>query len=119
MRSASSRGIGYLSENEVSLPRGFPPVPVDRLQHELDTGRERDEPIGARADRTLLEPFVADLLDVFLGHDPPGAGRARVEREEIGPRRLQAKANTVRAGGLDRGDPLLERLVGGAPVAVE
>src|SRR5262249_28568953 len=97
----------------------FPPVWLDRLRDQLHAWRERDEAVWARPDRKLLEPFVADLLYVFLGHDPAGARRARVEREEVGPRLLEPEADACRIWDLDRRDPLLEGLARGATVALE
>ena len=36
-----------------------------------------DELVGAEADRVLLEPVGADLLEVVLRHDPAGGARER------------------------------------------
>ena len=89
------------------------------LQRQLDAGRERHEFVRPGPDRRLLEAVVADLLDIFLRHDPAGAGGAAVERQKIGPRVLQREAHMPRIGGFDRGDPLLEHVVRGAAIALE
>src|SRR5262249_34919586 len=44
------------------------------LQRELDAGLETHDLVRAGADWRFLEPLVADPFDVFLGHDPGGAG---------------------------------------------
>src|SRR5687768_244583 len=67
----------------------------------------------------LLVALVPDLLDVLLRYDPARAGRARVEDEEVGPRLLETKPHPAGRRDLDGGDALLERLVGGAAVALE
>ena len=95
------------------------PVRLEGLQYQLDAGRERHEPVRAGAHRRLLVALVADLFDVLLGHDPAGAGRVRVEGEKVGPGLLQAETHPAGIGRLDRGDAFLERLGGGAPVALE
>src|SRR4029450_6672433 len=73
--------------------RQLSPVLIEGLEDELDTRAERDEPVGTGADRSLLEALVTDLLDVFPGHDPAGAGGGGVERHEgrPGPREANAE----------------------------
>src|SRR5262245_37707099 len=53
--------------------RGLAPVAVERLQDQLDSGRERDDLVGPGAHRRLLEPVVAHALDVLLRNDPAAA----------------------------------------------
>src|SRR5256885_10600420 len=60
--------------------------PYTTLFRSLHARRERDELVGAGADRQLLVALLAHPLHVLLGHDPAGARRARVERHEVGPR---------------------------------
>src|SRR5262249_38396150 len=71
---------------------------------------ERDELVGPGADRRSLEAIVADLFDVLLRHDPAGAGgRRAVERQEVGPRLLEAEADAMRVDKVDARGPRLER----------
>src|SRR5439155_19938578 len=100
--------------------RGLAPVAIVRVQHELDPGVERRELVRAGADGRLLEALVTDLLDVLLGNDPArAAGRRAVERHEVGPRLLQAKAHAVGVDDLDSGDLLLQQTGGRALVSLE
>src|SRR5437899_5110757 len=85
-RGGARRIVGHDLEHEPVDARHLAPVPLERLHHELDPGRERDEPKRAGADGSLLEAIVADLLDVSLGDDPPDArSRRAVVRQEIRP----------------------------------
>ncbi len=119
-RARQARGlVGNRSQDKALHVRRLAPVLFERVDDELDTRGERDEPVWPGADRRFLESFVADLLDILLGHDPAGAGRAHVERHEVGPRPLEAKANPSGIRRLDRGDAVLERLGGGPAVALE
>ena len=99
--------------------RRLSPVLIEGLEDELDARAERDEPVGASADRSLLEALVADLFDVFPGHDPAGAGGGRVERHEVRPRPLETNADTPRVRRLDGRHTLLQRLLRDAPVTLE
>jgi len=102
-----------------ALDRGsLAPVRLEGFQHQLDAGRKGHELVGPGAHWRFLVPVVPDLLDVLLGNDPAGAGGARVEGEEVGPRRLEAEAHAAGIGCLDTGHPVLERLRGGALVAL-
>ena len=98
-------------EHQALDARGLAPVLVERLERQLHARRERDELVGAGADRRLLVSLVADLLHVLLGHDPAGSGGAGVEREEVGPRRFELEADLVGVGRLDGGHPVLDLLV--------
>ena len=97
--------------------RRLAPIPLEGLKHELDAGRERDEFIGTGTDRRLLERLVADLLDVFLRHDPAGAARIRIEVQKVGPRLFQLEADMLRIGCLDRREIGLHQVVRCAAVA--
>src|SRR5438093_3404455 len=68
----------------------------------------------------LPESVVADLRHVLLGDDDPGArGRRSVERHEVRPGRVQAKAHGERIDDLHLFDAGLE-LLGARPlVALE
>src|SRR5437870_13841629 len=67
----------------------------------------------------LSKSVVADLLDIFLRHDPAGACRARIEGQEVRPRLLEPEADPSRVGSLDAGDPVSEHLVRVAAVSLE
>src|SRR6185436_12178007 len=95
------------------------PVPLERLEDKLHSRLERDELVGAGADRRLLEAFRADFLDVFLRHDPARAGRRGIERQEIRPRLLQLEADMPGVRRFDRGDTSLQQIVRDAAVAIE
>jgi hypothetical protein len=100
--------------------RRLEPVTLEGLEHELDARRERDEAIGPGSDRMLLEALLADLLDVFLGHDPAGAGgRRAVEGHEVGPGLLEAKTDPLGIDHVDAGDPRLEGAGARPPIALE
>ena len=104
-----------------ALHRGaFAPVAVERLEHQLDPGGERDEAIGPGADRRLLEAVLAHPLHVALGNDPGGPGRGRrVEGHEVRPGLLEADAHVAGVHDFHRGHPRLEGGRGPAPVALE
>ena len=100
--------------------RRLAPVALVRFQHHLHAGVEGYELVGSRADRSLLEPVLADLLHVGLGHDPGSTGRRRgKERHEIRPGLAQPDANPQRVDDLDACNLLLEELGGGAAIALE
>src|SRR5262244_326590 len=61
-------------EDEPLHARDFSPVAFEGLHDDLDTRRRADELVRPGADRRLLEALVADLFDIFLRHDPAGAG---------------------------------------------
>ena len=113
-------GVGDPLEHQALHARRLAPVPVEGLEHQLHAGRDGDEAVGPGADRRLLEAVLADLLDVLARNDPrrPG-GRGRVERHEVRPRLLEPEADAPGIDRLDRGHPLLQRLRGDAPVALE
>ena len=106
-------------EDEALDRRLLAPILVERLEHELHPGGERDELVGTGADRRLLETVVADLLDVALGHDPARPGRRCVEGQEIRPWRLQAEADVPGIGRFDRLDTRLQQVVRDAAIALE
>src|SRR5207248_10914530 len=63
----------------------------------------------------FLEAGVADLFDVFLRNDPPGAAGARIEGQKVGPRLVELEADMPGIGCLDRRHLLLdEPLICGA-----
>src|SRR5256885_15715642 len=93
--------------------------PYTTLFRSLHARRERDELVGAGADRQLLVALLAHPLHVLLGHDPAGARRARVERHEVGPRAGEPEADARGVRRLHRRDLVLQELVRGAAVAVE
>jgi len=120
LQARQARGlVGNRSQDEALHVRRLAPVLLEGVDDELDTRGERDEPVWTGADRRFLEPFVADLLDVFLRHDPAGAGGADVESQEVGPRPLEAKAHASGVRRLDRRHTVLQRLGGGAAVTLE
>ena len=83
-------------EDEPLHRRHLAPVALERLHDQLDPRRVADEPVGTETDRLLLEPVVADPLDVLLRHHPARAAHQRsVERHEVGPRLVQEKAHAV------------------------
>jgi len=95
-------GLGDDLEHESLDRRDLAPVRLVGLHDQLDPDRVAHEPIGAQADRLLLEAFVADSLDVLLRHDPAGArGQGAIERHEIRERLVQLEAH---ADGIDHRD---------------
>ena len=107
-------------EDEALHARRLAPVPLERLEHQLDARRERDEPVRAGPDRRLLEAVLAHLLDVLPGDDPRGARRRRaVEGHEVRPRLLETEPDAPGIRSLDRGDLLLEHLRRDAAVPLE
>ena len=112
--------LGHDLPHQALDGRRLAPVAVVRLEHQLDAGIERRELVRSGPDRRFLEALVADLLDVLLRHDPTGSGGGRgVERQEIRPRLLQPETHPVRVDDLDRRHLLLQKLGGGAAVALE
>ena len=85
--------------------RVLAPIALERLQHQLDAGVERDELVGAGADRVLLVAVVADLLDVLLGDDPARPGGAAVKGQKVRPRLLELEPHMPWIGGFDLGHP--------------
>src|ERR1700738_3520535 len=63
-----------------------------------------------------LVAVVADLLDVFLGDDPTGAGRTRVIGQEVGPRLLELEAYMPSVGVLARCHPVFDHFRRGAAI---
>ncbi len=106
-------------EHEALHARDLAPILVERVERQLHARRERDELVGAGADRCLLVSLLADLLHVLLGHDPAGSGGAGVERQEVGPRRFELESDLVGVGCLDGGHPVLDLLVGRAAIPLE
>src|ERR1051325_5496217 len=74
-RGEPRRLIGDATEHQTLDAWGLAPIAVESFQRQLDTGVERHEFIRAGADRRLLEPVLADLLDILFRHDPAGARR--------------------------------------------
>ena len=100
--------------------RSLAPVVAEGLEGQLDAGGERDELVGARADRGLLVGLLAHLLDVLLGHDPARAGGGgAVEGHEVGPLLLQHEAGPVGRDHLDLLHLVLEQLAARALVPLE
>src|SRR5207244_2627238 len=96
------------------------PVTLERLDHQLDPRRERDEPIRAGADGSFLEAIVADLRDVFFGDDPPDTRGRRAEvRQEVGPGLLEVEPHPPGVHDLQLALLLLALLGAAAPVALE
>src|SRR6516162_876853 len=62
--------VGDHLEDQVLYIRRLAPILVEGFEDQLDTRRERHELVRPGADRRFLEPFVADLLDISLRHDP-------------------------------------------------
>jgi hypothetical protein len=105
----AGRLVGHRLEHQALHARDLAPVLIVGLEHQLYPRRERDELVRAGSHRRLLEPVIADLLDILLGHDPARAGSRRaVEGQEVRPRLLEAKANPLRIDDLDGGDACLE-----------
>ena len=105
-------------EDEPFDARDLAPVRLERLEHQFNPGTERREFVRTGPNGRLLEAVVADLLDVFLGDDPTGAGRTRVIGQEVGPRLLEPKADMPSVGGLDRGYRILDHFRRGAAIAL-
>src|SRR5919204_4494366 len=104
---------GHDFEDDSLDARRLTPVPIEG--HQLDARRERDKAIRAGADRRLLERFFADMLDVFLGDDPPGGrGRRAIERHEVRPGLLHMEAHSRRIDNLHLSNPLFQQLSGTA-----
>ena len=80
---------------------GLRQVLVECLEHQLHTGRERDELVWPRADRCLLEPVLPHLLDVLLWDDPAGATCLGIEGQEVRPRILQLESDMLCVDRLD------------------
>ena len=118
-RGKPGRLVGNDLEHQPFDAWRLAPISLERLQHQLDAGVERDKFIGTGADRRLLEPVLADLLDIGLGHDPAGPGGAAVERQEIRPGFFELEADMPRIDRFYRGDPLLHHVVRGAAIALE
>ena len=95
------------------------PVALVGLQHQFHARLERDELVRPGADRRLLEAVVADLLDILLRHDPAGTGGRGIEGQEIRPGILQLEREVPRIGDLHRGDPVMQRSLGGTTIALE
>jgi hypothetical protein len=87
---------GYRLHHHVFDGRALTPIPVEGLEHQLDPRRERHELVGTGADRMLLEAGIADLFDIFLRNDPPGAAGARIEGQKVGPRLVELEADVPR-----------------------
>ena len=111
--------VRYHLEDQALYARRLAPILVEGLEDQLDTRRERDELVRPGADRRFLEPFVADLLDVGLGHDPACPCRAPVKCQKVRPRLLEPEADTARLGCFDRGHPVLHQIARGAAVTLE
>src|SRR5262249_36566315 len=107
------------SEDQALHAWRFTPVLIKCLHDKLDARVERDELIRPGADRGLLEPFIADLLKVLLGHDPAGARGTRVESHKVGPRRSEPDADARGIRDLDRCNSVFQRLGGSASIAFE
>src|SRR5437899_8126613 len=54
-RGGARRIVGHDLEHEPVDARHLAPVPLERLHHELDPGRERDEPKRARSEEHTSE----------------------------------------------------------------
>jgi len=108
-RRQPRRLVGNAPHHDALDARRLAPVALEGLDHQLDAGAERDELVGPGADRRLLETVIPDLFEVFLRHDPAGAGGAAVEGEEIGPRFLQLEPNMLRVERFDRRHALLHQ----------
>ena len=75
---------------------GFAPIAVGRLEDEFRPGGRAHEAIGAEPDGVLLKARLAHLLGVRFGHDPPRpADQGGVDREEVGPGRVEHDAHVV------------------------
>src|SRR3989449_3746098 len=119
-RGRTRRLVGDTPEDQALDARRLAPVTVERLEDQFHPRGEADEPVGSGADRALLEAFLADTLDVLLGHDPAGARRRRpVERHEVGPRLLEEEPDPARVDDLHLLDLILEELRRPAAVALE
>ncbi len=118
-RRQPCRLVGDGPDHHAFDARRLAPVLVEGFEHQLDAGIERHEFVGPSADRRLFEPVLADLLDVFLRHDPTRAGCAAVERQEVGPRLLEMKAHPQRIEDFDVRHARLHHVVRGAAVAHE
>src|SRR5215467_6857368 len=114
------RLVGNALEDHALDARGLAPVAVEGLQDQLDSGRERDDLVGAGAHGRLLEPVVAHSLDVLLRDDPAAArGGGAVEGHEVGPRFLEHEAHAPAVDDPDFLDLALEQRRGPTPVALE
>ncbi len=115
----SRRLIGDHPQHDALHARRLAPVLVERLQHQFDARRERDELVRPGADRRLLESVLADLLDVFARHDPAGAGGDGIEGDEVRPGILQLEHDALRIGRFHRRHALLQQRVRRATIALE
>ncbi len=112
--------IGHAAQHDRLYVRLLAPVFVEGFENDLDPRRRADEFVGAGADRFLLEPVLADFLDVVFRYDKPGGGGgAAVHRHEIGPDLLQMKADRTRIDDFDPRHFLLQLGGAGALIAVE
>ena len=116
-RRVDSSGIERKTRRlTLGVLRQYPSI---RLHHELDARGERDKFVRPCPDRVLLETIVADLLDIFLRHDPARAAGVRIKGQKVRPRFLQLEADMPLVRDLHRRDPLFQQGVGGALVALE
>ena len=118
-RREAGRLVRDRAEDEALDARRFAPIPLERLHHQFDARGERDKFVRPRPDRVLLETVVADLLDIFLRHDPARTAGARIKGQKVRPRFLQLEADMPFVRDLHRRDPLFQQSVGGALVALE
>ncbi len=118
-RREPRRLVGHHLHHQPLDGRRFAPVAVEGFEHEFDAWLERNEFVGAGADRRLLEALVADLLDVFLGHDPAGSRGARVKGQEVRPRLLESEDDVLWIGSFDLRDLAFHQVVRRALVALE
>src|SRR5262249_62394124 len=95
-------------------------VLVGALERQRHARAHADEAVGPEADRLALEPLLAALLDVFLRDAPRRTGRRRrIEREKVGPGRVEHEAHAMRIDNLYSLHPLVQHLGRCAAIAVE
>src|SRR5215472_10217170 len=100
-RRQPRRLIGHALDHDAFDVRRLAPIAVERVEGQFDAGVERYEFVGTGADRRLLETVFANLLDIFLRHDPARPGRAAVKGQEVRPRLLETEMYMARIGRLD------------------
>ena len=107
-RPAASRSASCASS------RRTPPSPARR------PGLNETNLYGPGADRRLLEAVLADPLDVFLRHDPAGAGGARIVESGNRATACSAGRSTCRGSGVSTAATLLlDEARGVAAIALE